>query len=230
MNSRIINFILFILLIICLGVLFTFYDYNQKLESQILARDKTIDEINKTDSLLVERTKEYVKQIKKFNSQPSYILNGKKITTSEIVDLLNDSYIKNSKLEHENHYLKYKDSISSINSKISNYNINLLQNAHKKNNDLAQEYADSASINNAKLNYIKRHYGIYIKHKVIDSIKTIVYNDKMMKVDSALMLYPYYKNRLSFKNGEWNVEIDPGFEKLRKKQIEREESKKRRRN
>jgi len=228
MNNRTINFILFVVLMVCMGVLYTFYDYNKNLESQIIARDKTIKEIRKTDSLLIEKTKEYAKQIEKFNSQPSYILEGKEITTKEIVELLNDSYEKISFLEQENYNLKYKDSINRINSKSANYNINLLKKSRKNTIEIAQKYVDSTYITLSKLKYIKERYGIDLKHKIIDSTRTLKIINPMLKVDSALILFPYYKNRLSFKEGKWNIEIDPEFEKLRKKEIERQKRKKER--
>ena len=87
MNNKTTNWILLFFLIISLGAMYTFFNYNKELELQIQKRDKTIQQINKIDSILIEKTKDYAKQIEEFKTQPSFIYNGKEITASEIVEL-----------------------------------------------------------------------------------------------------------------------------------------------
>lgn len=218
MNNKTTNWILLFFLIISLGAMYTFFNYNKELELQIQKRDKTIQEINKVDSVLIEKTKDYAKQIEEFKTQPSFIFKGKEITASEIVDLLNIAYEKIDDLEIDNQSLKYRDSVNKINLNTVNYNIEVYKKALKKAEESNYEYSKSNYILNSKLKTIKQNYGIDLKIRKIDSL-TIGFDKPMLMIDSAIILYPYYKNRLKIENGTWIISIDEDYEKLRNKKL-----------
>ena len=98
MKNKIFTGLLFIFFIISSIISLILYNYNSTLELQLTKRDKIIQRTAKTDSVIVEKTKDYAKSIKDFNSEIIFEQNGKNLTSSEIVKVFNQIADDNNKL------------------------------------------------------------------------------------------------------------------------------------
>lgn len=192
------------------------YNYNSTLELQLTKRDKIIQRIANTDSVIVEKTKDYAKSIKDFNSEIIFEQNGKNLTSSEIVKVFNQIADDNNKLVSENNNLtmsnyKLRDSLLNCKRK----NISQQQSYRIDQKKISYNYLDSISDLNFKLSTIKSNYGIDYQFK-----KTGLNMKKLEKqttmVDSAIVLFPYYKHTLTKEGNVWYIETDKNYRKAQK--------------
>lgn len=132
-----------------------------------------------------DKTTEYVTQF----VEPEFVRDGKKMTSDELVASINAD-------DHE--------SVEAIRTLVDKYNT--LVHDYNELGEKAKAISDSVVIQGMALNLIKRNYGIdYTSNKNGDMRTVHVQGDK---VDSALILLPYYRHKLSYdpKSNAWIVE------------------------
>ena len=141
-----------------------------------------------TYSLKKDKQNKKTERVTKY-IEPEFIRDGKKLTSEELVASINAS-------EHE--------SVEAIRSLVDKYNT--LVHDYNELGEKARAISDTVVIQGMALNLIKRNYGIdYISNKNGDTRSVRVRGDK---VDSALILLPYYRHKLSYdpKTNAWIVE------------------------
>lgn len=142
----------------------------------------SLKENKKEIEKVTERVTKYV--------EPEFVRNGKKISSEELVAAIN---------------AKDKESVEAINSLANKYNT-LVQDY----NDLAKKMkmkSDTVDIQSMALGLIKRNYGIDYTSTLNGDTRTVHVQGN--KVDSALMLLPYYRHKLTYdsKTKSWMVEV-----------------------
>ena len=211
MKNKIVVFVLFIFLILSILSILILYDYNTKLESQLQLRDNLIQKNEKVDSTIVEKTKDYAQTIKEFQTEVLFERDGKTITSSEIVKIVNGLLEDNSKL---------RDSIYNSNKSSKSQEKLLGDENHK----LISRFRDSIDNLVWKLDVIKKNYGINYQIKRISPNKLSLEKEIGM-VDSAIVLLPYYRHTLTKKGDTWYIETDKTYKKLKKDLLKKTEIK-----
>ena len=213
-TSKILSIAFLVTILILLIVVPVALWYISKLEEQIIERDNLIQELTISEDLV----KEYFNvEYDSISNTKSYILKDSKKT--RVIEI-----------EKENHYIKeYRepqfkkgdktlssaDLVKEYNKKDSLYN-QLLSQYYNECND-KNTIKKKMSIYVKILDMIEHNYGISynIKTENRDSITIYTYNlVHTERVDSALMLLPYYNNKLKRENDsvwtiktpiQWNV-------------------------
>ena len=213
-TSKILSIAFLVTILILLIVVPVALWYISKLEEQIIERDNLIQELTISEDLV----KEYFNvEYDSISNTKSYILKDSKKT--RVIEI-----------EKENHYIKeYRepqfkkgdktlssaDLVKEYNKKDSLYN-QLLSQYYNECND-KNSIKKKMSIYVKILDMIEHNYGISynIKTEKRDSIIIYTYNlVHTERVDSALMLLPYYNNKLKRENDsvwtiktpiQWNV-------------------------
>lgn len=213
-SSKIFSFAFVVTIIMLLVIVPVLLWYISKLEEQIIERDNLIQELTISEDLV----KEY------FNVEYDSISNTKSYT------LKDSKKTRVIEIEKEYHYIKeYRepqfkkgdktlssaDLVKEYNKKDSLYN-QLLSQYYNECND-KNTIKKKMSIYVKILDMIEHNYGISynIKTENRDSITIYTYNlVHTERVDSALMLLPYYNNKLKRENDsvwtiktpiQWNV-------------------------
>lgn len=213
-TSKILSIAFLVTILILLIVVPVALWYISKLEEQIIERDNLIQELTISEDLV----KEYFNvEYDSISNTKSYILKDSKKT--RVIEI-----------EKENHYIKeYRepqfkkgdktlssaDLVKEYNKKDSLYN-QLLSQYYNECND-KNSIKKKMTIYVKILDMIEHNYGISynIKTENRDSITIYTYNlVHTERVDSALMLLPYYNNKLKRENDsvwtiktpiQWNV-------------------------
>lgn len=213
-TSKILSIAFLVTILILLIVVPVALWYISKLEEQIVERDNLIQELTISEDLV----KEYFNvEYDSISNTKSYILKDSKKT--RVIEI-----------EKENHYIKeYRepqfkkgdktlssaDLVKEYNKKDSLYN-QLLSQYYNECND-KNSIKKKMSIYVKILDMIEHNYGISynIKTENRDTITIFTYNlVHTERVDSALMLLPYYNNKLKRENDsvwtiktpiQWNV-------------------------
>lgn len=219
-KSNTIKSVLILLLLISLAS--SIYNIH-KLDNQLIEKDAQISEIKKMKS---ERSLKIDTLVQKIQKEISFTRGGKKISADEIVvytnelnkeiESLKDSldYYKtyfllsqknNSatySVKREKNQIKYSLTTKSINTDTLN---NLLENTKKIITKLENEKNDIS----LKLKMYQKaidKYGIEFKD-VVETENSISYYIVAPKVDSALLIFPVYKNKLKYntKKNLWEI-------------------------
>lgn len=131
---------------------------------------------------VTERVTKYV--------EPGFIRDGKKMSSEELVATIN---------------ARDKESVEAVRSLANKYNT-LVHDY----NELAQKLkmkSDTVDIQGMALDLIKRNYGIGYSSSLNGDMRTV--HIRGNKVDSALMLLPYYRQKLTYdpQSQSWMVEV-----------------------
>lgn len=191
MRTKIIIFFLFMLFLGTSSLGVVLYEYNKDLQVQLKAREQLINNARLKDSLFVKETKRYADTITKYISDCEFTMNGKKISTAELLRITNEAI-------NENQFLK--DSLSYFNrlSELQNERIKRYQEVMVKCKELENDHIkalDSSNIYRKMVEITKRDYGIEFKVEK-EGDQYIYSREKVSKADSALLLFPYYKEKL----------------------------------
>lgn len=179
--------LLIVLLLVSLIFNWLMYSYNDELEGNLNAKDKTLNSILDSDSSFCSEVATYNKTIKKFVSDSSFIVNGTSYTGSDIVKLFNQIILDKSKIEDSLFY--YQE---------------LLGETENFYEEKIYKYRDSIYVLKWQLDEIKKDYGINIRVSKNKDRYTMV--KPFNKMDSAIMLFPYFKDKLSkTKDGNWII-------------------------
>jgi|GEM_PF-4197249 hypothetical protein len=187
-----------LLLVVCC---FSFYflviseNSNERLIRQIELKDSLSKKTTKKDSVFAEKTKEYAKVITKYISDCNFKIGDKSISTPELLKISNQA-IRDAAL--------YKDSLSMLKTSNEYYKKKALE--FQKEN---VSYTDSAFIYKGLLNVIQKNYKIYPKYQR-DKNNFTFYIEGTSTIDSALVLFPYYKHNLTrdTATNEWTTVTD----------------------
>ena len=213
-SSKIFSFAFVVTIIMLLVIVPVLLWYISKLEEQIIERDNLIQELTISEDLV----KEYFNvEYDSISNTKSYILKDSKKT--RVIEI-----------EKENHYIKeYRepqfkkgdktlssaDLVKEYNKKDSLYN-QLLSQYYNECND-KNSIKKKMSIYVKILDMIEHNYGISYNIKTENRDSIIIYTYNLVhteRVDSALMLLPYYNNKLKRENDsvwtiktpiQWNV-------------------------
>ena len=131
---------------------------------------------------ITERVTKYVEQ--------EFIRDGKKMSSEELIASINAS--DNKTLEALKELAgKYKTLVNDYNELVKQFNTK----------------SDSVVIQGMALGLIKRNYGIDYTSNLNGDMRTVHIQGN--KVDSALMLLPYYRHKLTYdpKSNSWVVEV-----------------------
>lgn len=213
-TSKILSIAFLVTILILLIVVPVALWYISKLEEQIIERDNLIQELTISEDLV----KEYFNvEYDSISNTKSYILKDSKKT--RVIEI-----------EKENHYIKeyiepqFKkgdktlssaDLVKEYNKKDSLYN-QLLSQYYNECND-KNSIKKKMSIYVKILDMIEHNYGISYNIKTENKDSIIIYTYNLVhteRVDSALMLLPYYNHKLKRENDsvwtiktpiQWNV-------------------------
>lgn len=169
-NRNIILLLLF-LLVMAISALLSQCEYTSNLEKSIEAQDSILKNGNQRDSILIEKTKEYTKVITKYVSDCGFTMGKKSLSAEDVVKLINDSQSEIKIL---------KDSL--YNEEIRNKMFRIKSN-------------DSLATYKLFLNRIESKYGIVLKVKTDGQGRRYIITN-ISKADSALAIFPYYRDRL----------------------------------
>lgn len=150
-----------------------FYENNQDLNDQIIKRDNLIKEMQKNDSTLGIQNRKNAEIITKYISECDIIIDGKKLSTSELVNYLRNLYTEKYRLQFLYDSLK------------------IMSEYDKKR---AVEL-DSIRVYKMLYQLAERDYGIKYTIENHENSRTI--SHVKTKVDTALLIYPYFKDRIT---------------------------------
>lgn len=193
---RIIDILFVIFIVIMPAVTYLQYEYVSELKKQIADRDRTITKYESNDSIYNSRLKQYTDTVEKYIS-PSFTYGNKEVSTDELLEITNSSLKENDMLKYQ---LKCaRDSISAYKELVVEVN-----NSMPKISKQVNELADSAIIYKGYVELTKQ-YGFKFTHKKDGNRYTFFV--KAEKVDSALLLLPYFRDRLIFEpeKGSWSI-------------------------
>jgi len=174
-------YIFFIIILVISSIITLFlYDYNQKLIKDIESKERLIKKTSSNDSILFETTKEYSKIISKYTFENEFMIGDKKVSAKELVNLFNNIFNENRRLKDSVNYFKYQTRAENESS------------AFYRNNYI--KYLDSTNIYRFAFKSAIKDYGIQYYIKKIDS--SFILQRSFSKADSALLLYPYYKDMI----------------------------------
>lgn len=141
-----------------------------------------------TYSLKEDKRNKITERVTKF-IEPEFVRDGKNMTSDELVASINAS-------DHESE-VAIRTLVDKYNTLVHDYN---------ELGEKARAISDTVVIQGMALQLIKQNYGIdYISNKNGDTRSVRVHGDK---VDSALILLPYYRHKLTYdpSTNAWIVE------------------------
>jgi hypothetical protein len=200
-KNKYISVIVLLLLLFLGSFTMSLYEYSENLEKEIAQRDTTIMQLSRNDSIYSTKTKEYSEVITKYIENCNFYIDGKQISTNDLIKLTNQLIEEKDKLEDSLLYFKQKTDFETTTK--SSYRNELITTK------------DSLQVNSYILGLIKRDYGITYNVETKDGYR--IYNRKPSKADSAIVLFPYYKNKLSYDTltKAWNIKIQTTRETIR---------------
>jgi hypothetical protein len=165
-----------------IGLIFTsyLYDNNIELQNAVGQRDTLIASMQRGDSLYKSSVKGYSEIITKYVSDCNFVIDGKKVSTQDLVKLINDILNQNQSLIDS---LIYYKRLSVVD--------NFYKNEYEKR---LKTTLDSLVINSKIVELAKRDYGI--SYKVDKYDKGYTFEREPSKADSAIILFPYYKDKI----------------------------------
>src|SRR5258708_36654602 len=104
--KRFLTVIEIFIIVIILAFCWSLYDHNERLQSSLAQRDTLISNMQRGDSIYKSKVKGYSEVITKYVSDCNFPIDGTKISTQELVSLLNKVINENSRLEDSLVYYK----------------------------------------------------------------------------------------------------------------------------
>lgn len=196
---------------------------NNEIQVQIEKRDNLIKEKQANDSLLSAQATANEKIKEKYIDECGILINGKKVTTDQLVLFINDQIKESDKLQKELDSLKkefYLLKIESYTNKDSlkiyktfneltrrNLNVNFKVTKEDMKRTISIDLPpDSLSAYKKIIQLIEKNYGI--KYLIEYKNDQFILNDQFSKADSAQMIFQYYKDKLhKDESGKWVIEL-----------------------
>lgn len=189
MKNNLITLFLFILTLILGTCNYILYNNNSEITKQVNERDSLIKSSYLRDSITSIKTQKNAEIITKYVNDCSLEIDGKKISLEEFVKLLNDAYHKNYLLQDS--LINQKTINTNLNSQVRSLDLKL-----KISETRNLIIKDSLEYSNKIIGNFKKQYGIDYDVKVDDKYR--VFQFKRSTVDSALILFPYFKDKLKY--------------------------------
>ena len=214
------------LVVLCFIVINKVNDYVEELNKQIKTKDELIESITKSDSLVDEKTKKYSETITKYINDCNVVINGKEFNFSEFIDIYSKEIQKSNTTRDSLH--KYKTLYNQMKKvygspytyrKKNDTTYKLTRNLTKADTAIAylstkeflyetvQKYTDTAYAYKSILDAIEKRTDIKTSFKINNGKIQFELNG-FEKIDSALVLLPYYRHRLIKKGATWYTEVD----------------------
>ena len=198
--KMVIRYVPIILLVVLSAALIYCILYIEKLEQQIWERDKTIQELSFRSNLVEEYfdiTHDSV------DHTTSYSLKGSKANyvimqqdSTELLFRIGDSLLSAQEFAKEFNSLwrHYDELVDKYNKLVKEFNVEFNENMHQ-----IKELKSA-------LNLIEKRYNIqYVVNR--DSTFSVIKLSNTEKIDSALMLLPYYKDKIKKSSDNvWTIE------------------------
>jgi hypothetical protein len=179
MKNKLFILIIFSLLISSLSLNFILFRFSNSLEKEVQNKQVLVNKIRKGDLTLNDSLRKYSEVINKYVNNCNFEINGKEVSSSELISVLNKQFVLNQKL-----------------------------------NDSVVSCGDSLRRSNAIILKAKQDYGI--NYFIINNSKGFVVDKKYpTRLDSALVLYPHFKDNLKISNDGKNWVITKTVEKTK---------------
>lgn len=205
--------LLFLILIVILGVSLFYID---SLEHQLIERDNTIQQLSFRSDLVEDYFDIKHDSIKNTTSYMLKDSKAKKITETQTITEIQTEYIEPS-IQQGEQTISLDDFLKNVNVTNEKY-VQQIENYNKLVNQFNELNANYISVlnenrNNKKtiselttvLNLVKNNYQIDYEIKY-DSVYVITSLTHTQKVDSALLLLPYFRDRLKKDNNNtWTI-------------------------
>ena len=204
-NNRIKNKVTLLVLATLLSasvvINFILNDNNQQLQYQIELRDSTLNKINVSDSILCAQSIKNSEIIEKYINNCSFLLNGKEITSEELI-LYVEKIIDSLKI--------YK-TVYNLTKENLNLDFNITEMDNGKIVTLEMPY-DSLKKYKILYEMAVKEYGF--KYIISKNNQDLIIQKEFTKVDSALIIFEYYRDKLfKSEDGNWGVIIEKEIKK-----------------
>lgn len=187
------------------------YFYNVELNEIVTDKDKILGDLLLNDSIHNLSEKKYSENILKYVKECSFIVNGKTISSQELVNIV-------QKLYNERDNLNYEKAIKSDSLKHYIHRQKFDEELKDDCLKIVRRRTDSLQLYMGMLEVIEKKYKIGVRARIEGS--NMVFSTPINKIDSALAVYKYYKHKLKVDKNVFTVEIDsdyPYSEKTKKK-------------
>ena len=197
--KKYISTILFVAILVGLATIISSgFNYINELEEQIIERDKLISRLAVSDALV----REYfdIKQ-DSLTNETVYTLKPSKKEQVQIVERIIDGYgMGETIITPEEMRIKYNSMAKDYTKLVSKYN-----QLVGEYNEVVEHMAYNDALK-AALDLMYKNYGLKCNIKK-DSSMYIISLPEFSKVDSALILLPYFRENLHFddKSGKWII-------------------------
>ena len=197
--KKYISTILFVAILVGLATIISSgFNYINELEEQIIERDKLISRLAVSDALV----REYfdIKQ-DSLTNETVYTLKPSKKEQVQIVERIIDGYgMGETIITPEEMRIKYNSMAKDYTKLVSKYN-----QLVGEYNEVVEHMAYNDALK-AALDLMYKNYGLKCNIKK-DSSMYIISLQEFSKVDSALILLPYFRENLHFddKSGKWII-------------------------
>ncbi len=191
-NQRLARIILVILSVaVTIFFMISMINYSRALEGEVAARDSLINLMQKEDSTTLSSTKKYSQIITKYIEDCNILIDGKKVSTPDLVKLLNKQMEENQLLSDSLSY--YKNLMQAERVRKHHYYSSM------------NSIDDSLFISKKIIQLVKQDYGISYEVTRAGNKFSIVRNPST--ADSAVILFPYYKHKLKKDTiaGQWLI-------------------------
>jgi len=206
--KRILSILSLLIILLTGGCILLLYN-NNELKIQIEKRDILINDKQINDSIFLENTLKNKKIIERYINDCGILINGKKVTTEELLIFITRQIEERDKLQNE--LVKCKDSLSIARAFNELTRKNLKVNFNLSENDSIRKYSirlplDSSIVYKKIIQSIEKEYGI--KYTIQRKDDVLYYQKSFSKVDSALLVYKYYKSKLhSDESGDLFIDL-----------------------
>lgn len=214
--------------IISVGFNILFFLETENLQNQIDNRDKLIQEKLEADSNLALQSEKNINKMDQYFDGCGILINGTRVSTEDLLNFIKNKIEENEKLQEalNNTYSElnyYHDSLMIYKSfaKLAKDRLDI---DFSVSGDSAERYLsinmpqDSLTVYKKITEIISENYGI--KYNFETRNNEIFFKKEFSQVDSALMIYDYYKDKL-YKNaeGSWIIILPNNEEKNSKRGI-----------
>lgn len=189
MKNNFIVLFLFLLVLLLGSVSLILYINNIEYLEQVNERDALIKSSQIRDSISKVSLQRNADVITKYVNDCNLEINGKKITLDEFVKILNDAYSTNNTLEDS--LLRQRVVNSNLNSQLRTLDLKFKIEEMKY-----LLLKDSLDYSYKIIDNFKSKYGIDYNIKIEDKYK--IFQFKRSSVDSAMILLPYFRDRLRY--------------------------------
>lgn len=232
-STLVADIIILLLLMISIGAVILLLKDKEDLEYQINKRDKLISDKRTSDSLLCMQNQKNERIIEKYISECGITINGKNVSTDELLKYLRNqineinnlnlkSYLLQDSLRREriryeiekNYRSQFQtqlkiayDSLGVYKAFYSLAKSNFKTDFSVDGNKVRIQVPEDSSLIYKKLYELaKKDYGI--NYDIRKEGNYIVYSKNFSTLDSALMIFEYYKDKLSKDtlNNIWYIE------------------------